>query len=71
MAIGFLNFSILILSTLFSTLNETDTSVSKKELEESLGDLLKGQLKIQTYHVFSSLAVVISYLLNSAFSRNG
>ena len=46
----FLIFSILILSTLlFLPLMKTDTSVSKKELEESLGDLLTRAIKDPNY----------------------
>ena len=46
----FLIFSILILSTLlFLPLMKTDTSVSKKELEESLGDLLIRAIKDPNY----------------------
>ena len=46
----FLIFSILILSTLlFLPLMEADTSVSKKELEESLGDLLTRAIKDPNY----------------------
>ena len=46
----FLTFSILILSTLlFLPLMKTDTSVSKKELEESLGDLLTRAIKDPNY----------------------
>ena len=46
----FLIFSILILSTLFFLpLIEADTSVSKKELEESLGDLLTRAIKDPNY----------------------
>ena len=46
----FLIFSILILSTLvFLPLMKADTSVSKKELEESLGDLLTRAIKDPNY----------------------
>ena len=46
----FLIFSILILSTLvFLPLMKADTSVSKKELEESLGDLLIRAIKDPNY----------------------
>ena len=46
----FLIFSILILSTLlFLPLMKADTSVSKKELEESLGDLLTRAIKDSNY----------------------
>ena len=46
----FLIFSILILSTLvFLPLMKADTSVSKKELEESLGDLLIRTIKDPNY----------------------
>ena len=46
----FLIFSILILSTLvFLPLMKADTSVSKKELEESLGDLLTRAFKDPNY----------------------
>ena len=46
----FLIFSILILSTLlFLPLMKADTSVSKKELEESLGDLLSRAIKDPNY----------------------
>ena len=46
----FLIFSILILSTLlFLPLIKADTSVSKKELEESLGDLLTRAIKDPNY----------------------
>ena len=46
----FLIFSILILSTLlFLPLFKADTSVSKKELEESLGDLLTRAIKDPNY----------------------
>tara|TARA_B100001248_G_scaffold262692_1_gene260989 strand:+ start:5666 stop:6901 length:1236 start_codon:yes stop_codon:yes gene_type:complete len=46
----FLIFSILILSTLlFLPFMKADTSVSKKELEESLGDLLTRAIKDPNY----------------------
>ncbi len=46
----FLIFSILILSTLlFLPLMKADTSVSKEELEESLGDLLTRAIKDPNY----------------------
>ena len=46
----FLIFSILILSTLlFLPLMKTDTSVSKKKLEESFGDLLTRAIKDPNY----------------------
>ncbi len=46
----FLIFSILIFSTLlFLPLMKADTSVSKKELEESLGDLLTRAIKDPNY----------------------